>query len=178
MESGNILTVPKSVVELGKLFHNSSKDYLMQYKPYGKTGKDISIIGCGGMQFENPDDIDSAAETVLHAYRQGVNYFDTAPYYCKDKSEDIFGAAIKQMEPGNYYISTKSGQSDGTELTKSLKKSLKRLGVERIDFFHIWCVITLEDWAKRKSGGDAHTMRGRKEIGVTQISQLKFIELS
>ena len=34
----------------------------MQYKSYGKTGKNISVISCGGMRFENPDDIDANAE--------------------------------------------------------------------------------------------------------------------
>jgi len=105
------------------------------------------------MRFENPEDIEAEAETVLHAYKQGVNYFDTAPGYCKDKSEEIFAAAIKQMEPGSYYVSTKCGRANGEELTRSLEKSLKRLGLERINFFHIWCVVTLEEWAERKSGG-------------------------
>jgi len=140
----------------------------MQYKSYGKTGKNISVIGFGGMRFENPEDIDANAEILLHAYNQGVNYFDTAPGYCKDKSEDIFGAAIKHMEPGSYYISTKSARPDGDELTKNLEKSLNRLGVERINFFHIWCVVTLEAWAERKTGGAVAAALKAKDQGLIE----------
>ena len=74
------------------------------------AGKKVSILGFGGMRFENPEDLDTGAETVLHAYNQGISYFDTAPGYCNDKSEDIMGLAIKEMKKQDYpfYISTKS----------------------------------------------------------------------
>jgi hypothetical protein len=41
----------------------------MLYKRYGKTGKEISAIGFGGMRFANPEDIDANARIVLHAHR-------------------------------------------------------------------------------------------------------------
>ena len=69
----------------------------MLYKQYGNTGKELSAIGFGGMRFTNPRDIEESAEIVLHAYLPGVNYFDTSPHYSEDKSEDIIGAAIRQM---------------------------------------------------------------------------------
>ena len=93
------------------------------------------------MRFANPEDIDGAAEVVMYAHSQGINYFDTAPFYCNDKSEEILGAAIRQMPRGSFHISTKCGAADGTELRSSLERSLKRLNVEQIDFFHIWCLI-------------------------------------
>ena len=35
---------------------------------------------------------------VLHAARRaGITYFDTAPYYCDDRSESIFGEALRTM---------------------------------------------------------------------------------
>jgi len=138
----------------------------MWYKPYGKSGKEISVVGFGGMRFADPEDIDANAEIVLHAYNRGINYFDTAPGYCKDKSEDIIGAAVKQMKPGTFYISTKCGNPDGGEVTKSLDKSLKRLNVERIDFFHIWCVYTFQDWQRRKAGGAVAAALKAKQQGL------------
>src|ERR1039458_6336321 len=121
----------------------------MWYKPYGLTGKQVSVISFGGMRFTNPADIEGSAELLLHAHKSGINYFDTAPYYCQDKSEDIFGAAIRQMKPGTFYVSTKSSEPNGDKLRKSLDKSLKRLGVPKIHFFHIWCVISPEIWRQR-----------------------------
>jgi len=138
----------------------------MLLKPYGRTGKKITAVSCGGMRFANPEDIDAAAEVVYYAYEKGVNYFDTAPGYCKDKSEDIMGAAIRRMKPGTFYVSTKCMASDGDELRKSLEKSLKRLGVEKIHFFHIWCIVKPEQWAQRKAGGAVAAAQQAKAEGL------------
>lgn len=142
-------------------------------KTYGKTGLKISAVSFGAMRFANAQDIDANAEVVLHAYRKGINYFDTAPFYCDDHSEDIVGVAVRQMKPGTFYVSTKCGSASGSELRESLERSLKRLHVEKIDFFHIWCIIQPEQWAQRKSGGAvAEAIKARQEglIGHLAVS--------
>ncbi len=83
------------------------------------------------MRFANPDDIEANAEVVLHAYKKGINYFDSAPGYCSDRSEDIIGAAVRQMKPGTFHLSTKSSEADGGAVRASLEKSLKRLNFIR-----------------------------------------------
>jgi len=76
------------------------------YRKYGNTGEKVSILGFGGMRFENPSDIESSAEILLHALNKGITYFDTAPGYCGDHSEDIFGTAVKEMKKlNNLFIS-------------------------------------------------------------------------
>src|SRR5512133_1860748 len=107
----------------------------MWTKKYGKTGKDVSVVAFGGMRFPKPKDIDGSAELITYAHSKGINYFDTAPYYCDDKSEEIFGAAIKQLPRKSFYISTKCGEAEGGKLRASLERSLKRLNVDCIDFF-------------------------------------------
>jgi len=140
----------------------------MWYKPFGRTGKRISVISFGGMRFANPEDIDSNAELVLYAYSKGINYFDTAPSYCQDHSEDIFGAAIPRMKGSEFYISTKCAKADAGELRASLEKSLKRLNLERIHFFHIWCVVTMEEWEQRLKGGAVDEAIKAKEEGLIE----------
>jgi predicted aldo/keto reductase-like oxidoreductase len=140
----------------------------MWYKPYGRTGKQVSAVSFGGMRFANPDDIDASAATVLHAYRRGVNYFDTAPGYCKNKSEDIVGAAVKQMKPGTFYVSTKCNSAKADELRQTLEKSLQRLNVQKIDFFHIWWVVTMEAWRQRVAGGAIQAALKAKEEGLIE----------
>jgi uncharacterized protein len=130
----------------------------MLYKEYGKTGKQISTIGFGGMRFvksENGYDLDQCAEVVKKANELGVNYFDTAPYYCDDQSEAIMGHAFKNM-PGQFYVSTKSSKKSGDELRKQLESSLKRLGLSKINFFHIWCILNLDDYKSRIVKGGAY----------------------
>src|SRR5680860_1397200 len=83
---------------------------LMLYRPFANTNKQISALGMGCMRFENPDDIDAMAAVVLRAFEKGVNYIDTAPFYCKDKSETIVGTAVREMKKNGrkFYISTKT----------------------------------------------------------------------
>ncbi len=138
----------------------------MFYREYGKTGKNVSVISFGGMRFENPSDVDGSAEIVYHAYRRGINYFDTAPDYCDKRSEMIMGEAFKSMKPGTFYVSTKSAKAKGGELRAQLEESLKRLGVDRIHFFHIWCIITLDKWEERKRGGAVDAALRAREEGL------------
>ncbi len=143
----------------------------MIYKKYGKTGKDVSVIGFGGMRFpkkENGYDMDYCVEMVREANRLGINYFDTAPFYNDDMSEKIFGEAFKDM-PDDFHVSTKCASSDAKELRHSLERSLKRLNVEKINFFHIWCVLDMDDYAKRmKPGGPYEELIKAKEEGLVE----------
>lgn len=54
----------------------------MRFPEYEKDGK----------MYVDQDKVD---EMVAEAYRQGVNYFDTAPKYCNCNSEEAVGRAVK-----------------------------------------------------------------------------------
>jgi predicted aldo/keto reductase-like oxidoreductase len=140
----------------------------MIYRTYGKTGKQVSAIGFGGMRFPEPEQIEKSAELMLYAHEKGVTYFDTAPGYSKDKSEEITGAAIRQLKPGTFYVSTKCGRSDGTELRASLERSLERLGVSSVDFFNIWCIKSAADWESRKKGGAVEALLKARDEGLVR----------
>jgi uncharacterized protein len=125
----------------------------MIYKEYGKTGKKVSAIGFGGMRFRKEDyskSLEEAAKVAVRANELGVNYFDTAPYYCDDKSEEIMGVAFKQMK-NPFYVSTKSGissEKNADEVRRRLELSLKRLGLQKINFYHMWCILDLEQYRR------------------------------
>ena len=142
----------------------------MLYKKYGSTSIDVSVIGFGGMRFPTPVDIDKNASLVKAGYDAGINYFDTAPVYCDDKSEAIYGAALKEMlktrRERPFYIATKSSKTTPGEVRQNLERSLKRLGVESIDFYHLWCVITLNSYRKRKENGVLKEFEKMKNEGL------------
>jgi uncharacterized protein len=143
----------------------------MLYRLYGKTGKQISVLSAGTMRFKTPmtpRGMEESAEILLHAHAKGVNYFDTAPFYCDDKSEEITGLAVRQMKPGTFYVSTKSQAANGDELRRMLERSLTRIGVPRIHFFHIWCLIRPEEWTERKKGGAVAAALRAKEEGLIE----------
>lgn len=138
----------------------------MWTKRYGKTGKDVSVVSFGGMRFAERKDHDASAEVVLHAFKNGINYFDTAPWYCDDHSEDIMGTAFRHMPRDKYYCSTKCMEADGGKFRESLERSLTRLGVQQIDFMHIWCLVRPGQWKERRDGGAVAAAIKAKEEGL------------
>ncbi|MFH0954082.1 MAG: aldo/keto reductase [Verrucomicrobiota bacterium] len=143
----------------------------MLYRTYGKTGKSISVLGAGCMRFRTPmtpRGMEESAEILLHAHAKGINYFDTAPLYCDDRSEEIAGLAVRRMKPGTFYVSTKSQATDADSLRRDLERSLKRMAVDRIHFFHIWCLLRPEEWEERKRGGVVKAALRAKEEGLIE----------
>ncbi len=142
----------------------------MIYNKYGSTGVKVSAIGFGGMRFDNPQDIEANAALVKAAYDAGINYFDTAPLYCDDKSEEIFGAALKEMQKTRrekpFYVSTKSMKKEPELVRQDLEKSLKRFNLECIDFYHFWCVVNMDSYNQRKKNGVLKEFEKLKDEGL------------
>lgn len=149
----------------------------MLYRKFGKTGLDVSVIGMGGMRFPEDDvlkgDLDSCADVMVHAYEKGVNYFDTAPLYCHDKSREIFALGIKQMDRSKIYITSKAspgntGEQNADDMLRAIERDCKLLGVEYIDFFHLWCVLSLGMFQEYEKMGVIDGIRRAKEQGLVR----------
>ena len=74
----------------------------MQYVDFGKTGAKVSRLGMGCMRLPSYEkdgktffDEEKGIALIHRAMELGVNYFDTAPYYCDKQSEVILGKALK-----------------------------------------------------------------------------------
>lgn len=140
----------------------------MLYTTFGRTGETVSRLGFGGMRFESSTDLDAMAEVVVHAHERGVTYFDTAPIYCDDRSEEIFGLALKEMQKSGkpHYITSKTMMAKPDDVRAQCERSLARLGVDAIDFYHVWCLVQPEDLPARKAEGVLDTFRKLKEEGL------------
>lgn len=140
----------------------------MLYKEFGNTGVNVSRIGFGGMRFETPEKIEEMAAVVKHAFDSGVTYFDTAPGYCDDKSEIICGVAFKEMkkEGRPFIVSTKTMEATPDGVRRQCERSLERLNIEAIDFYHVWCLVQPEDLPGRKEQGVLKAFRALKEEGL------------
>ncbi|MEG0693861.1 MAG: aldo/keto reductase, partial [Oscillospiraceae bacterium] len=84
----------------------------MYYKQYGDTDLKVSAIGLGTMRYDDEDvaagRLEKCAEIPLYAFEKGINYFDSAPFYCQDKSEEITGLALSQLKRDSFYVSSKT----------------------------------------------------------------------
>ena len=120
----------------------------MQYRPFGKTGINISTLGFGCMRLPEIQKEDGSWEVdqeqtdamLMRAYELGVNYFDTALYYCHSNSEIAIGQALKPIRD-KVYISTKCPMDlvkEPGDLRKVLETSLKKLDTDYVDFYHFW----------------------------------------
>ncbi len=136
--------------------------------PFGNTGVEVSRLGFGGMRFDAPEKTGEMAAVVMHAFERGVTYFDTAPYYCDDQSEIICGAAFKEMKKTGrpFYVASKTMESTPDAVRQQCERSLERLHVDAIDFYHVWCLVHPDDLPRRKVSGVLDAFRQLKEEGL------------
>ena len=130
----------------------------MYYKQYGDTDMKVSAVGLGTMRYDEEDvkagRLEKCAEIPLYAFEKGINYWDTAPAYCHDKSEIITGIALSQVKRSDVYVTSKvnlgtlNEDASRDNFRRRLETSLDRLKTDYIDFYHMWCMLNLESWEK------------------------------
>jgi aryl-alcohol dehydrogenase-like predicted oxidoreductase len=123
----------------------------MQLRVFGRTGMQLSVLGfgCGAVGgFMVRGDPAEQERTVARAIAAGVNYFDTAVQYGQGESEKNLGRVLQKLKPADVIVGTKVRLPPGefgriTEaVTMSLEGSLARLGLDRVDIFHLHNPIT------------------------------------
>ncbi len=124
----------------------------MELRTFGRTGLQLSILGfgCGAvgglMVRGSPEDQERA---VVRALEAGVNYFDTAAMYGNGESEKNLGRVLNKLKP-NVIVGTKvripsaNFNSIAAYVAESLDASLKRMGREQVDIFHLHNAITTD----------------------------------
>jgi aryl-alcohol dehydrogenase-like predicted oxidoreductase len=127
----------------------------MEYRQLGYSGLKVSALSFGAATFGGATDffrawgetdIREATRMVDVCLEAGINLFDTANVYSKGVSEEILGKAIAGKRD-RLLISTKAtfrlgdGPNDlGSSrhhLLKSCEDSLRRLGTDHIDIYHM-----------------------------------------
>jgi voltage-dependent potassium channel beta subunit len=122
----------------------------MTYRRLGRSGLKVSVLSFGSWVTFG-DQLDTAlAKDCLGAAREaGVNFFDNAEAYAGGASEEIMGAAIRELgwERWSYAISTKLywGIHDDVNMRNTLNRkylmqaidgSLERLGLDFVDLVY------------------------------------------
>lgn len=152
----------------------------MQYREFGRTGIKISALGFGAMRLpsynldgKNVTKVEESIKIIHRAFQLGVNYIDTAPYYCDGESEVIVGKALKGWRD-KVYLSTKNPVEDdsGAHWRERLEKSLKKLDTDFIDFYHMWGISwdTYVNSINVKDGPLEAALRAKEEGLIKHIS--------
>ena len=122
----------------------------MKTRILGSAGIEVSAIGlgCWGMSGSyGPGNRKESIETIHEAFKQGINFFDTADIYGDGHNEMLVGAALKNIrhrvvlaskfgfvgkENGNLSV---NGRPEYVK--KACDASLKRLGADYIDLYYL-----------------------------------------
>lgn len=122
----------------------ASEVQAMQYRPLGRTGLNVSLIGFGasplGDVFGTTDP--SEGERAVHlAVEHGINFFDVSPYYGLTLAEERLGEALVGKRD-QIVLATKCGRYGADQFDFSAKRifasvdeSLRRLKTDYIDLY-------------------------------------------
>ena len=153
----------------------------MEYVDFGKTGRSVSRIGFGGAVAglknylhsydpQTEESVKGVAEGIEKALELGINYFDTAPGYGEGRSEKMFGAALKGVDPKTIFLATKVSFGDRDHVMRSIEQSLQNLNRDYVDLLQIHGdSIGEEREAKIMGpGGMLETMEDLKRSGAVR----------
>jgi len=125
----------------------------MKLNRLGKTDLNVSQLGMGVCFVAHKGN-----EVVSHGIRtaidQGINYFDTAPYYSNGLDEEILGETLKGQRT-KVFISTKVGYTaigddhrSSSGLMNQLNQSLERLKTDHVDILQVHEADFRKWWVK------------------------------
>ncbi len=141
----------------------------MQYRN-DKYGNKISILGYGCMRFTNKNgkiDEAKAEEEIMEAYRQGVNYYDTA--YVYPGSEAALGNILfKNQIRDKINIATKLPQymiNSNKNLDAYFNEELSRLKTDHVDYYLMHHMTDIYQWERLKSLGIEDWIADKKKEG-------------
>ncbi len=104
---------------------------------------EVSLLGFGCMRLPLKDgevDILKTKEMLDYAYKNGVNYFDTAYPYHGGKSENIVGNIIKHYDRKTFYLADKLPLwecKNEKDIDRIFHEQLEKCGVDYFDFYLI-----------------------------------------
>jgi len=138
----------------------------MEFRQLGHSGLQVPVLCFGTGTFGGGNeffkawgetDVEEARKLIDICMESGVNFFDTADVYSNGLSEEILGQAIKHLPRQDLLISTKTTfafdvdsyqlahkqpnpnavGSSRYHITRQVEGSLKRLGTDYIDVYHM-----------------------------------------
>jgi len=118
----------------------------MQYRRFGSTGQQLSVITLGGMRYvhgwDQPRDdiprdmVEQCMRLVRLALDAGINHIETAHGY--GKSEYCYGQVLNhelRIPRASYHLMTKGDPQTADEARRKVDEQLKGLRTDRIDLY-------------------------------------------
>jgi aryl-alcohol dehydrogenase-like predicted oxidoreductase len=159
----------------------------MRYRPFGRTGWQVSEIGYGmwGMGGWTGSDDQESLRALDRAFALGCNFFDTAWAYGQGRSERLLGEAIRAHAGATAFVATKippknmkwPGKAEypvhdtypAAHIREYTEKSLQFLGTPAIDLqqFHVWSDTWADDDGWQRAVDDLKREGLVRAIGIS-----------
>ncbi|HJF16220.1 MAG TPA: aldo/keto reductase [Globicatella sulfidifaciens] len=121
----------------------------MKYGKLGNTDIEVSKICLGCMSFGKPGTMHEwtleepeSEKIMLHAFEQGINFFDTANRYSQGTSEEYVGNIVKRnLKRDDVILASKvyfnPGKLSRAAINREIEGTLKRLSTDYLDLYII-----------------------------------------
>src|SRR5207248_4545121 len=120
--------------------------------------------------------VDQALQTLRAIFQAPVNFLDTAPAYGDGESERRIGIVLRELGgvPPGYVLATKADRSlqtgdfSGDQIKRSVERSLRLLGVDRLQLVHLHDPEHTTFEAAMARGGPVDVLQRFKDEGVIE----------
>src|SRR5918911_5017470 len=143
---------------------------MIERAPFGATGHESSraIFGAAALGSVSKADADRTLDVLLE---HGVNHIDVAASY---GDAELRIATWLRRNPETFFVATKTGERTYRAAREDIRRSLDRLGVDRIDSVQLHNLVDVIEWetALGAEGALEAAIEAREEglvsfIGVT-----------
>jgi diketogulonate reductase-like aldo/keto reductase len=110
----------------------------MKFKPFGKTGVELPVIGQGTWNMpESGARLREAQRAIRRGIELGMVHLDTAEMYGAGRVEELLGETIQGIPREKLFITTKVLPSNASYrgTLAAAEASLRRLGCEYVDLY-------------------------------------------
>jgi predicted aldo/keto reductase-like oxidoreductase len=117
----------------------------MRYRPLGRTGEEVSLIGLGGHHIGRQEDEKDSIKIIRSAIDHGVTFMDNSWDYHNGGSEIRMGKALRDGYRKKVFLMTKIDGRTKKEAARQIDQCLKRLQTDHLDLLQHHEIIRMED---------------------------------
>ncbi|MCQ2321983.1 MAG: aldo/keto reductase [Bacteroidales bacterium] len=136
----------------------------MTYRTNRNSGDRVSILGYGCMRLPHKDNVidqEMVNKLTDFAMEHGVNYYDTAPVYCKGKSEEAMGIALSRYPRDKYFIATKLSNFAESTWSREASMQIYKNSFENLktDYIDYYLLHSVGNGSRNRSGWETFNLR-------------------
>ena len=117
----------------------------MIYRPLGRTGESVSLIGIGGSHLSKPQDQNESTRILRTAVDRGVTFMDNCWDYGSGKAEECMGVALRDGYRDKVFLMTKIDGRTQAAAAQQIDDCLRRLQTDHLDLLQHHEILRMED---------------------------------